>query len=89
LGVSSGEKFLQTAVLGYIFVSLQKKTLIHNFLCIFENLGKNSSHKKMHYNYSKKMFTGRAKQTRIIGEPDNQRPDKWSSTVFDNLTFVS
>jgi len=43
----------------------------------------------MQYNYSKKMFTGRAKQIRIIGEPDNQLPDKWRSTVFDNLTFVS
>jgi hypothetical protein len=27
------------------------------------------------------MFTGRAKPIRIIGEPDNQSPDKWSSTV--------
>jgi hypothetical protein len=36
----------------------------------------------MHYNFSKKMFTGRAKQIRIIGEPDNERPGKWSSTVL-------
>jgi len=36
----------------------------------------------MHYNYSKEMFTGRAKQIRIIGEQDNQRLDKWSSTVL-------
>jgi hypothetical protein len=28
------------------------------------------------------MFTGRAKPIRIIGNPDNQRPDKWSSTVL-------
>jgi len=36
----------------------------------------------MQYNYNKKLFTGRAKQIRIIGEPDNQRADKWSSTVL-------
>jgi len=28
------------------------------------------------------MFSGRAKLIRIIGDPDNQRPDKWSSTVL-------
>ena len=28
------------------------------------------------------MFTGRAEPIRIIGEPDNQRPDEWSFTVF-------
>ena len=44
--------------------------------------GKNLGHKKMYYNYSKKMFTGRAEPIRIIGEPDNQRPDKWSSNVL-------
>jgi len=33
------------------------------------------------YNNSKKMFTRRAKPIRIIGDPDNERPDKWSSTV--------
>jgi hypothetical protein len=31
--------------------------------------------------YRKKMFTGRAKLTRIIGDPDNQRPDKRSPTA--------
>jgi len=35
-------------------------------------------------------FTRRTKPVRIIGHPDNQRPDKWSSTVsichFDNRT---
>jgi len=36
----------------------------------------------MQYNYSMKMFTQRAKPIRIIGEPDNQRTDKWSSTVL-------
>jgi hypothetical protein len=28
------------------------------------------------------MFTGMAKPIRIIGDPDNQRPDEWSSTVI-------
>ena len=28
------------------------------------------------------MFTGRAKSGRMIGEPDNQRPDKGSSNLF-------
>ena len=35
----------------------------------------------MQYNYSKEMFTGRTKPIRIIGDPNNQRPDKWSSAV--------
>jgi len=35
----------------------------------------------MQYNYSDEKFAGRAKPIRIIGEPDNQSPDKWSSTV--------
>jgi len=34
------------------------------------------------YSYSKEMFTERAKPFRIIGSPDNERPDQWSSTVF-------
>jgi hypothetical protein len=38
-------------------------------------MGENLSYKKMQYNYSEKMFTGRAKPIRIIGEPDNQSPD--------------
>jgi hypothetical protein len=28
------------------------------------------------------MFTGRAKPNRIIGDPDTQLPDKWSSAVL-------
>ena len=35
----------------------------------------------MQYNYSKKVFTGRAKPIRIIGSPDKQLPDSWSFTV--------
>jgi len=27
------------------------------------------------------MFTDKAKPTRLKGDPDNKRPDKWSSTV--------
>ena len=27
------------------------------------------------------MFTGRTKTIRIIGDPDDQRPDKWKCTV--------
>ena len=34
------------------------------------------------------MFTGRAKPIRIIGIPDNQRPDKWSFTVFSITRHV-
>ena len=37
--------------------------------------GKHLSHKKMQYNYSKEMCNGRAEPIRIIGRPDNQRPD--------------
>jgi len=39
------------------------------------------------------MFTQRAKPIRIIGDPDTQRPDKWSFTVlkapFQALDLVS
>jgi len=30
------------------------------------------------------MFTRRAKPIWTIGDPDNQRPDMWSSTVIQN-----
>ena len=33
------------------------------------------------------MFSGRANPIRIIGGPDNQRPDKRSSTVYTALTL--
>jgi hypothetical protein len=58
------------------------KTLIHHSLFVSDNLGKNLSHNKMQYNYSK-ASTRRAKPVWIIGDPDNQRPDKWSSTVVN------
>ena len=35
----------------------------------------------MQYNYSTEMFTRRAKPIRIIGNPDDRRPDTWSSAV--------
>jgi hypothetical protein len=44
---------------------------------------KNLSQKKMKYSYRKMMFTGTAKLIGIIGDPDNQRPDKWSCTVIE------
>ena len=34
------------------------------------------------YNCGTKIFTGMAKPIRIIGDPDYQRPDKWSYTVI-------
>jgi len=50
-------------------------------------MGKILSHKKMQYNFSMKMFTQRAKPIGIIGDPDNQHPDKWSSTVFLSSSY--
>ena len=38
---------------------------MHNSLYAFDNCGKNSSHIMVQYNYSKEMFTGRAKLIRI------------------------
>ena len=58
-------------------------TLIHNSLYVFDDCGGGDlSRKYMQCNYSKKMFTERVKPFRIIGYPDNQRPDKWSSTIL-------
>ena len=45
-------------------------------------MGENFLHEIMQYNYSKQIFRGRAKPIRIIGDPDNQLPDNWSSTVL-------
>jgi len=50
-------------------------------------LGENVKTTKMQYNYGKEMFTGRAKPIRIIGGPDNQRPDDRSSTVVKLLGY--
>jgi hypothetical protein len=54
---------------------------MHNSLYVLDIWGENLSHKNM-YNYSRKCLTGRAKPIRLIDDPDNYRPDKWSSTVF-------
>ena len=40
------------------------------------------SHKQKRYNYSKKTSTGKAKPIRVIGDPDKQCPDNWSSSVL-------
>jgi hypothetical protein len=53
----------------------------HNSLYVFDKWGKNVGHKKMQYHYNKRLSTRRAKLIRIIGDPHNQRPDKWGSTV--------
>ena len=37
----------------------------------------------MRYIYTEQMYTGIAKPIRIIGVPDNLRPDKWSYTLMD------
>ena len=64
------------------------KTITHNSLHVFDNWGNNLSHEKILYSYSREMFTGRAKPFRIIGNPVNHRPDKWSSTIIRRIYFV-
>ena len=57
--------------------------LIYNSLRVFDDCGgEDLSRKYMQHSYSKKMCTGRLKPFRIIGYPDNQRPDKWSPTIL-------
>jgi hypothetical protein len=52
-------------------------------ICFLQGGGRQIlSLKKMQHNSSEKMFTEMAKSIRIIGDPDNQRPDKWSSTLL-------
>ena len=46
-------------------------------------MGKNLSHKKLQYSYSKEMFPDRAKLIWIIGDSD-----KRSSTVFFSLIAI-
>ena len=57
------------------------KTSLLNSLYVFDSWGKYLSHKKDVAKCSRKMFTGRVKTIRIIGDPDSQLADKWSSTV--------
>jgi hypothetical protein len=40
----------------------------------------------MQYNYIKEMFRGRAKPFRIIGNPDNDLPDKWNLALVLEFT---
>jgi len=35
------------------------------------------------------MFTRTAKPVRLIGDPNNQRPDMWSSVVPENVSSLS
>jgi hypothetical protein len=69
---SEVEKFATNGcfMLHFIYVQIKHKYTIPY---IFDKWGKNLSHNEMYYNYSKKMFTGRAKPIRIIGDPDNWR----------------
>ena len=54
-----------------------------------DNWENNLSHKKLQYNHSKKIFTGRTKPTSITGDPDKQCPDNWSSTAYYSLVQIS
>jgi hypothetical protein len=68
--------------LGLLYLHLYNKTYIRNSLYVFDNWGKNLSHAKVQFNYSKKMFNGKAKLIRLIGDPDEQLPNNWSSAVI-------
>jgi len=50
--------FLQTVDLGYLFVYVQNKTLIHNSFYVLGNWGQILNHRNMQYNYSKKLQEG-------------------------------
>jgi hypothetical protein len=82
LAVWSGEKINANGCFRLRIYSPTNKTLIHDSLYVFGKWGTNFSHNKIRYNYSREMFTRREKPIRIIGDPDNQHPDKWSSTIF-------
>jgi hypothetical protein len=41
---------------------------MHKSLYVFDSWGNSLNHKKVQYNYSKKMFTGRAKPIRITSD---------------------
>jgi hypothetical protein len=60
IGSLKWHTFLQTAVLGCIFIYGKIKQ-IHNSLYVFDKWGKILSHKKMQYIYNTKIFTQRAK----------------------------
>jgi hypothetical protein len=79
IGYIGSLKWKRNSAKGYfrhIFTYVQIKhsyTIPYMYMTTEEE---NSSHEKMYYNYSKKMSTRRAKPIQIIGDPDNQRPDK-------------
>jgi hypothetical protein len=51
------------------------KTFIHNFLYVFDNWGKNLSQKDIVKLQLENIYP------KDQADPDNQRPDKWCSTV--------
>jgi hypothetical protein len=59
------------------------------YLTIGGGGGRNLSHKKTSYSYSKETFIRKAKTIRIIGVPDSQRTDKWNPTVFTLIYLVA
>jgi len=66
LAVWSGNKFIQTAVLGYIFIYVQiKHYYIIPYMCWQWGEGGDFKPQKTQYNYNKKMSTCRAKPIRI------------------------
>jgi hypothetical protein len=73
------------ALLGYIFI------LKCNSLYAFAKAGEYLSHKRMHYNYSTKMFTKRAKPIRISGVllPSGGCQFKSHSTDITNVSQSS
>jgi hypothetical protein len=73
IGSLKWKKFLQTAILGYIYLHTNK-TLIPYFIYVFDNWGKNLSHRKMRYNHSNVYAKGQQ-------DLDNQHPDKWNSII--------
>jgi hypothetical protein len=82
LAVWSGKKMYTCCFRLHIYLRTNNK-LIHNSLYVFDSWREgNLSYKLTQHNYSKKMFTWRSRPIRIIVNPDNQLPDKWSSTLL-------
>jgi hypothetical protein len=84
------EKFLQTGIFSVRIYLRANKTFIHNSLYVFDSWGKNLRQKRCStVTVRKCLITWRAKPIRIIGGPDNQRPDNWSYTVLVVGTTVT
>lgn len=60
-------------ILDYIYLHTNKTLILHS-IHVFDKWGKNLNHKKMQNNYSNVYPKGQP-------DPDNQCPDKWSTTV--------